>query len=108
YLIHENEWCGPLLFAAKMNILPTAVRPLSGLETYSRGKWAVFPHAKTQLVSVPSLPGRHPAMVMTTGACTGPNYIEKKAGLKAEFHHTLGAVIVEVDEADRVFCRHLK
>jgi hypothetical protein len=107
YLTHENEWCGPLLFAAKMNILPTAVRPLSGLETYSRGSWAVFPHAKVQLVSVPSLPGRHPAMVMTTGAVTLPNYIEKKAGLKAEFHHQIGAVIVEVDGADRVFCRQL-
>jgi hypothetical protein len=108
YLVHENEWCGPLLFAAKMNILPTAVRPLSGLETYSRGRWAVFPHAKVQLVSVPSLPGRHPAMVMTTGAVTGPNYIDcKKAGLKAEFHHQIGAVIVEVDDADRVFCRQL-
>jgi hypothetical protein len=77
------------------------------LETYSRGAWAVFPHAKVQLVSVPSLPGRHPAMVMTTGAVTLPNYIEKKAGLKAEFHHQIGATIVEVDEADRVFCRQI-
>lgn len=107
YLRHENVNCGPLLFAAKMNILPTAARPLSGLDTYSRGAWAVFPHAKTQLVSVPSLPGRHPAMVMTTGACTVPNYIEKKAGLKAEFHHTIGATIVEVDEDDRIFCRQI-
>jgi len=107
FLRHENEMLGPLLFAAKMNILPTAVRPLSGLETYSRGAWAVFPHAKTQLVSVPALPGGRPAQVMTTGACTLPNYIEKKAGLKAEFHHTIGATIVEVDEQSRVFCRQI-
>lgn len=107
YLAHENEWCGPVLFAAKMNVLPTAVRPLSGLETYSRGAWAVFPHAKVQLVSVPSLPGKHPAMVMTTGAVTVPNYVAKKAGLKAEFHHQIGATIVEVDAAGRTFCRQL-
>lgn len=107
YLRHENVALGPVLFAAKMNILPTAVRPLSGLETYSRGQWAVFPHAKVQLVSVPGLPGRHPAMIMTTGACTVPNYIEKKAGLKAEFHHTIGATIVEIDEAGRPFCRQV-
>jgi hypothetical protein len=107
YLRHENVMLGPVLFAAKMNILPTAVRPLSGLETYSRGAWAVFPHAKVQLVSVPSLPGRHPAMVMTTGACTVPNYIEKKAGLKAEFHHTIGATIVEIDAEGRPFCRQV-
>lgn len=107
YLQHDNIQCGPLLFAAKMNILPTAVRPLSGLETYSRGAWAVFPHAKVQLVSVPTLPGSRPAQVMTTGACTLPNYIEKKAGLKAEFHHQIGATIVEVDECDRIFCRQI-
>lgn len=107
YLRHENVQCGPLLFAAKMNILPTAVRPLSGLETYSRGAWAVFPHAKTQMLSVPAMAGQHPAHVFTTGACTQPNYIEKKAGLKAEFHHTIGAVIVEVCEDDVVFARHI-
>ncbi|WOE76335.1 hypothetical protein [Alterisphingorhabdus coralli] len=107
YLIHENEMLGPLLFAAKMNILPTAVRPLSGLETYSRGAWCIFPHAKTQLASVPAIAGQHPAMVMTSGACTVPNYIEKKAGLKAEFHHSIGAVIVEVDDAGRCFTRQI-
>src|SRR3569623_994691 len=107
FLIHDNVMCGPLLFAAKMNILPTATRPFSGLETYSRGAWAVFPHAKTQFCSVPALPGGRPAQVMTTGACTVPNYIEKKAGLKAEFHHTIGAVIVEVDDEDRMFCRQI-
>lgn len=107
YLRHENEMLGPLMFAAKMNTLPTAVRPLSGLEGYSRGAWAVFPHAKIQLVSVPSMPGTHPAMLMTSGACTVPNYIEKKAGLKAEFHHQIGATIVELDERGRLFCRQI-
>lgn len=107
YMVHENEYLGPLLFAAKMNILPTAVKPLSGLETYSRGDWCIFPHAKRQLTSVPAIAGIHPAMVMTSATCTEPNYIEKKAGLKAEFHHTIGATLVEVDEIGRVFCRQL-
>lgn len=107
YLLHENEMLGPVLFAAKMNILPTAVRPLSGLETYSRGKWAIFPHAKRQLISVPALAGQHPAMVMTSATCTEPNYIEKKAGLKAEFHHEIGCTIVEVDQDGRAFLRQI-
>jgi hypothetical protein len=46
-------------------------------------------------------------MVMTSGTCTVPNYIEKKAGLKAEFHHAIGATIVEVDDKGRVFCRQI-
>lgn len=107
YLQHDNLVCGGLLFAASMNVLPTAQRPLSGLEGYSKGAWAVYPHAKTQHMSVPTLPGHHPAMIMTTGACTLPNYIEKKAGQLAEHHHTIGAVIVEVDEQGRIFCRHI-
>jgi hypothetical protein len=37
-----------------MNTLPTASRPISDLVTYSRGRWAVFPHSKLQLKSVPS------------------------------------------------------
>jgi hypothetical protein len=36
-----------------------------------------------------------------------PNYIEKKAGLKAEFHHQIGATIVELDAAGRTFCRQI-
>ena len=107
YLVHDDRMLGPLMFAARVNTLPTAVRPLSGMEAYSRGAWAVFPHAKIQLASVPAIAGQHPAMVMTSGACTVPNYIAKKAGLKAEFHHQVGATIVELDEAGRLFCRQI-
>lgn len=107
FLDHENAELGGLLWAAKMNILPTAGNPLSGLHTFSQGRWAVYPHAKVQLVSVPTRPGLPAAHVMTTGCCTVPNYIQKKAGQKAEFHHSIGGVIVEVDEAGRIFARHI-
>jgi len=107
WLVHEDEMLGPLLFAGKMNILPTADRPLSGLEKYSRGKWCVFPHAKLQASSVPNLPGQMASMQMTSMCCTVPNYIQKKAGLKAEIHHTIGATLVEIDDDGRVFCRQI-
>lgn len=107
HLVHDDRMLGPLMFAGRMNILPTAMRPLSGLDGYSRGRWAVFPHAKVQLMSVPALPGNHPVMIMTTGCCTEANYIEKKAGLKAEFHHQIGATIVELDDEGRLFCRQI-
>ena len=107
YLQHENVDLGPIVFAAKMNILPTAVRPLSGLETYTGQKWGVFPHAKVQLVSVPTFVGGQTKMIMTTGACTEANYIPKKAGLKAEFHHVIGATIVEIDKKNRLWCRQI-
>lgn len=87
-------WCGNL------NVLPTAADPLSGLLTYTRGDSAIFPHAKVSMRSV-ATPRDVPAkMVYTTGACTLPNYIQRKAGQVAEFHHVIGALIVEVDGDD--------
>lgn len=95
---------GNVLFAAEMNTLPTAVRPLSGLHTYGRGRDTIFPHAKLAYETVPQTMGEYVPSVMTTGAVSLPNYIHKKAGLKAEFHHILGATIVEIDD-EGVWCR---
>jgi hypothetical protein len=86
-----------LIWCAEMNILPTAVRPLSGLESYSGPASGVFPHAKIALESVPVIGERPPKINYTTGAVTQRNYISKKEGIKAEFHHAYGALFVEVD-----------
>jgi hypothetical protein len=107
YLRFDRTECGDVLFCAEMNTLPTAVRPLSGLHSYTRGRWAVFPHAKIALETVPAMPGKLPAIMMTTGCCTVENYIKKKAGLKAQFHHVIGATLVEIDTRGRAFCRQI-
>lgn len=98
---------GKLLFCGDMNISPTATDPLSGFETYTRKKWGVFPHPRIQLQSVPTMFADATKIIMTTGAVTRPNYVQKKAGIKAEFHHIVGAVIVEIDSDGDVFARHL-
>lgn len=94
-------WCG------ESNISPTAVRPLSGLDTYTGRKSAIFPHTKISMESVAS--GKHEGvkLLYTTGTVTKRNYIQRKAGLKAEFHHTYGALLVEVDSKGRWYCRQL-
>lgn len=84
-------WCG------EMNIMPTADDPLSGLETYSHRKSAIFPHVKMSMRSIPTMKGEGTKLNYTTGTVTMCNYIQKKAGLKAEHHHVYGALIVEVD-----------
>lgn len=86
-----------LIWCAEMNILPTAVRPLSGLESYAGPASGIFPHAKIALESVPVIGDRPPKINYTTGAVTQRNYLAKKEGLKGEFHHAYGALIVEVD-----------
>lgn len=107
HLQFDRMECGDVLFCAEMNTLPTAVRPLSGLHSYTRGRWGVFPHAKIALESVPAMPGSTPPILMTTGCCTVENYIAKKAGLKAKFHHVIGATLVEIDVKGRAFCRQI-
>jgi hypothetical protein len=96
------------MFCGQMNIIPTAPSPISDLVPNSRGRWAVFPHSKRQLRSVPSTdPDVQAVQVMSTGLVTKPKVIPRKAGIKSLFHHVLGVVVVEFDQDGDVFCRHI-
>lgn len=109
YLTHDQIELGDgLVFCGEMNTLPTAVTPLSGFETYTRDKWGIFPHAKIQLQAVATNKFARTKQLMTTGTVTLPNYVEKKAGIKASFHHQIGAVLVELLSDGTFFCRHLQ
>ena len=83
------DWCG------EMQILPTATDPLSAMDGYSGDRSSIFPHAKVAMRSVAC--GDTAKFLYTTGTATLPNYIQKKAGLKATFHHSIGCLLVEVD-----------
>jgi hypothetical protein len=75
---------------------PTATQPLTGFEGITAGESAILGHTKLQLRTIAAPQGRLPKILTTTGACTVPNYTDSKAGKLGEFHHTLGAAIVEV------------
>lgn len=94
-------WCGDT------NILPTAGDPLSGFETFAGRQSAVFPHAKIAMRSVASVQGSGAKLIYTTGTVTQRNYIVKKAGLIADFHHTYGGLLAEVDSQGRWKVRQL-
>lgn len=96
-----------LLFCGEMNISPTAKRPLSGLETYAGRRSAIFPHSKFAMESIAGTADDGAKFNYTTGTATLLNYIQKKEGLQAEFHHGFGAVIVEVDHEGDWFVRQL-
>ena len=100
-LAPDLEWCG------NINILPTAVRPLGDLHNYTGTRSAIFPHPALALESVPT--GKHEPTKFnySTGAVTVPNYIQRKAGQKAEFHHALAGLIVEVDAEGDWWVRQL-
>lgn len=84
-------WCG------EMNIIPTEENPLSGLETYAHQSSAIFPHTKLEMRSIATTGGEPAKLIYTTGAVTLMNYLQKKAGLKAEHHHRYACLVVEVD-----------
>ena len=96
-----------IVFCGEYNRLPTTALPLSGYRAYTQDKWGIFPHAKVHLESVPRMKGFPVKAIMTTGCVTKPNYIPKSAGIKAEFYHTYGAVLVEIAADGGIFPRHL-
>lgn len=94
-------WCGEL------NIIPTAVNPISGLNNYTGVESCIMPHAKQQLESVATAKHHDAKLIYTTGCCTQSNYIERKAGQKAAHHHIYGALMVEIDSDGTWFVRQL-
>lgn len=94
---HKIELAPDLLWCGEMNIQPTEENPLSGLETYGHKSSAIFPHTKLAMRSIATPRGQPVKLLYTTGSVTKMNYIQKKAGLKAEHHHRYAFLVVEVD-----------
>lgn len=90
-----------------IKIQPTAINPLSSLQGLCYKTSCVFGSPRVQLQSIPVLPGNKPRIMMTTGACTVKNYTDSKCGKQGEFHHTFGAVIIEVKDCETVFFRQI-
>ncbi|WGH49833.1 hypothetical protein [Alishewanella phage vB_AspM_Slickus01] len=96
-----------LVFCGELNILPTAVNPMSGFESYCGENSAIIPHAKQQMQSLPAPIEDGARFIYTTGCVTRLNYIQQKAGQKAAWNHIIGALIVEVDEFGDFFVRQI-
>lgn len=108
FVLDESVEVAPgLIWCGEMNILPTASRPLRGFEAYTGVASGIFPHVKIAMDSVATGISRPAKFNYTTGTVTQRNYIAKTAGLRAEFHHSYGGLLVEVDSEGRWFCRQL-
>ncbi len=94
-------WCG------EYNALPTNVNPLAGLESYTGRASAIFPHAKLAMRSIATMQGEGVKLNYTTGTVTQRNYIQKREGVIAEFHHIYGALLVEVNSDGNWWVRQL-
>jgi hypothetical protein len=98
--------CPAVTILGDIRVQPTAQRPLVGLDSVTGGKSGILGHPKLELRVVPTPQNALPKQMQTTGACTVQNYSDSKAGKKGEFHHTIGAVIVEV-RGDKFYMRQI-
>jgi hypothetical protein len=90
-----------------MNTLPTAKNPLNGWDSYAGDNSGIYPHPKIQMKSVPTAKNKLAKINYTTGAVTKRNYIHKRAGIHADFHHSFGALLVEVAPNGEWFARQI-
>lgn len=96
YLIqNEVSLCPALRLLANIRVQATAVNPLVGLDALSQGDSAIIGHPQIQMRTVATPQNALPKMMMTTGSVSVKNYSNTKAGIKGNFHHSLGALIVE-------------
>lgn len=96
-----------LTLVGDVKISPTASLPMTSMEGFSGSESCIFGHPKVQMEMVPVLEGCIPKSMMTTGACTIPNYTDSKAGKKGEFHHSLGFVVVEIKDKETFYSRQV-
>lgn len=106
YLIDRRDFGPHLKVYGDISIQPTAERPLSGMEVFTGEASGVFGSPRVQLSTIASA-RRLPKILVTTGACTIPNYVASKAGKKAEAHHTLGALVIERATDGRFYLRQI-
>jgi hypothetical protein len=93
----RKKLCENLVLVGDVKTQPTASSPLSGFESLTGAESCIIGHPKMQFRSVPVPTGRFPKVLTTTGVCTAANYTDTRAGKLGEFHHFLGAVLVEID-----------
>lgn len=95
-----------IVLAADVKTQPTAISPTTGFEGLTGGESCVLGHPKVQMRTIATPQNKTPKILTTTGAVTLPNYTDSRAGKLGEFHHTFGAVIVELG-ASTFHMRHV-
>lgn len=90
---------------------PVKAQQMIPLTSFKRqveaGKTAIMASPKQLLICIPNSANDYTRMLVSTGAVTLPNYKDNRMGILAKLDHRFGAVIVEVDNADRYHVRVL-
>jgi len=109
YLCNERAQINPnFIFMGDIKVQPTASDPVGygDLSTISRDCSAIIGHPKIQTRSIATPSNKLAKVLLTSGSCTQANYSDTRMGRVGEFHHSLSAVLVEVD-GKRFYARRL-
>lgn len=79
-----------------VRIEATAINPLSSMEELSYGRNAVYGHPQIAMQPIPTPKDEMTRFMHTTGSVNKGRYSSSKKGGKAQFHHSLGALFVQV------------
>lgn len=90
--LHEH-----LVFMAQARIPATSTDPLRGKQDLSKGRSAIFAHAQIAMEMVPTPQNSHPKVLWTTGSVSESLYSDTDRGIRARFHHSHAAMVVELD-----------
>lgn len=90
-----------------IKVQATAVNPLNSLESLTTENSCVVGHPRVHLKILPTLDLENPKIILSTGACTKPNFTDSKIGKIGNFHHTLGFAIVEIKDNEKFFVRQI-
>ncbi|MCK9351276.1 MAG: hypothetical protein WCT49_04450 [Candidatus Paceibacterota bacterium] len=96
-----------LVLLADMKVAWAAKTPLVGMDELSKDKCGIVGHGSRGMRSIATPQYKHPKIMLTTGACTIPNYIDSKQGKIGMFNHCFGGLVVEISENDIFFVREL-
>lgn len=93
---------------ASLKVLPTIVDPFAGVESLSKGDSIIIPHPQVSMKTMPTL-GSKPAQMYTTGSISIAEgaYARTKTGYKAEFNHSIAALVVEIGKGSSFHIRQL-
>jgi len=96
-----------LAFCGELDLLATMRNPLAGFDSYAGRTSLIIPHNTFAMRCVPGRRHQMPKELYTTGSLTQPNFIQRRSGQLAHFHHILGALLVEVDHDKCWYVHHL-
>lgn len=108
YLCGESVTLGPsIVLRADCRIRVTAINPLAGANHAGDTRSEIYGHPQCATELVPMPRGDTPKMLATTGTISERQYGGSFTAKKAEFHHQLGAILVET-AGDRFWVRRLR